>query len=108
MRVFKQRMQPQGRQQQQRVQALSHTGPESAASMEQAQRVAWRYPQKATHRRRVMSQFLGGQAVTACRSLQAFRSLYGLEQYQNLLVSLRLALQSSDTPFDIETICQKI
>jgi hypothetical protein len=55
----------------------------------------------------VMSQFLGGQAVTACRSLQAFRSLYGLEQYQNLLVSLRLALQSSDTPFDIETICQK-
>ena len=90
------------------VQALSHTGPESAASMEQAQRVAWRYPQKATHRRRVMSQFLGGQAVTACRSLQAFRSLYGLEQYQNLLVSLRLALQSSDTPFDIETICQKI
>lgn len=88
------------------VQSLSHTGPEVEASIEQAQRVAWRYPQQATHRRRVMSQFLGGQTAAACRSLKAFRSLYGIEQTRRLLISLRLAMQSSGMLIDVEANCQ--
>lgn len=88
------------------VAALSPVGPENVASMEQAQRVAWRYPQLATHRRRVMSLFLGGDAVRACRALQAFPSLHGQIEYQRLLLSLRLAQNSQSNPLQLEVICK--
>ncbi|ADX48497.1 O-antigen polymerase [Paracidovorax avenae ATCC 19860] len=70
---------------------LTHTGPETDATVKEAAYTSWRYPSRATHRRRVLSLFKAGQQKSACRALAAFQSLYDADSYEKLVISVKIS-----------------
>lgn len=82
--------------------ALTHTGPETDATVTQAAYTSWRYPSRATHRRRVLSLFKSGQQKSACRALAAFQSFYDIGSYERLAISVQIS-----AGLDVERICFK-
>ncbi len=82
--------------------ALTHTGPETDATVTQAAYTSWRYPSRATHRRRVLSLFKSGQQKSACRALAAFQSFYDMGSYERLAISVQIS-----AGLDVERICLK-
>ncbi|MGY8551679.1 Wzy polymerase domain-containing protein [Paracidovorax citrulli] len=80
--------------------ALTHTGPETDASVKEAIYTSWRYPSRATHRRRVLSLFKSGQQKSACRALAAFQSFYDIGSYEKLAISVQIS-----AGLNVEKIC---
>ncbi|MDA8445991.1 O-antigen ligase family protein [Paracidovorax valerianellae] len=87
------------------IETLSYHGPETPISVEQAKRIAWRYPSVSTHRRRVISLFGIGDFTEACRALTAFKSLYDKNEYLRLLLSIRLLINEKPSSGDSLKLC---